>query len=573
MLPCLAAFVVALAQDPAPASDLSGRFEAHLRTLASDAFEGRAPGTAGEERAVGYIAEQLKAVGLEPLEPDGSWYQPVPLIGLKSRASLTFDLAARDATKADATKADATQGGATQGDATGATRIDALLPLQAVVSSRSTGAPVALENSAVVFVGYGVVAPEYGWDDYKGLDCRGKTLVMLVNDPPVEDPKQAGKLDESMFRGRAMTYYGRWTYKYEVASEKGAAACLIVHETGPAGYPFAVVSGSFGRENFDLDDPHPAPRVAAEGWLAEPFARELLKGCGQDFDALKRAAASKDFKPIALGASARIAIANETRKVASRNVAGVLRGSDDKRKDEWLVVSAHWDHLGRDDALAGDKIYNGAADNASGSAALLALAERLARGPERPQRSILFLAVTAEEKGLLGSRWYSEHPLVPLERTLMNLNIDGINLRGRTRDSASVGYGVSTLDEIVTRHAAAQQRTVHPETEPEKGTYYRSDHFHFARMGVPALYLGSGIDYVGRPAGWGQQQRDAYTQNDYHKPSDEVREDWDYTGALEDIELMRAVLLDVGAAERWPEWNEGAEFKGRRDAMLGRVRR
>jgi Zn-dependent M28 family amino/carboxypeptidase len=258
------------------------------------------------------------------------------------------------------------------------------------------------------------------------------------------------------------------------------------------------------------------------------------------------------------------------RHVASRNVAGALHGSDAARADEWLVVTAHWDHLGRDDALTGDKIYNGAADNASGTAALLTLAEMLARG-ERPARSVLFVAVTAEEKGLLGSRWYSEHPLVPLEKTLMNLNIDGVNLLGRAADVASVGFGSSTLDEVLVEHAAAQQRTVAGESEPEKGIFYRSDHFHFARMGVPALYLSAPTQYRDRSSEWGREQRDDYTQNRYHKPSDEVRADWDFAGAAEEVELMRAVLLDVGAAEKWPEWKAGAEFKARREALLGRT--
>lgn len=532
-----------------PAFDAAVRLRDHIALLSSDAFEGRAPGTAGEERTVAYLSERMRELGLTPGGAQGSWYQPVPLIGIQGRPRLAF-----------------------RGVLDESQVLEPNLPLEAVLSSRVTNAPVDVAASDVVFVGYGVVAPEFGWDDYKGLDCRGKTLVMLVNDPPVEDAARPGRLDEAKFRGRAMTYYGRWTYKYEIASQKGAAACLIVHETGPAGYPYAVVSGSFGRENFDLDDPKAAPRVQAEGWLAEPFARKLFARAGMDFDALKKAAAKPTFTPVTLGMRARFGVENTVRRVDSRNVAGVLRGTDPKLADEWLVATAHWDHLGRDDALSGDKIYNGAADNASGTAALLVLAERLARG-ERPKRSVLFVAVTAEEKGLLGSRWYSEHPLVPLEKTLMNLNVDGINLLGRASDVASVGFGASTLDEVLVKHAAAQGRTVAGESEPEKGTFYRSDHFHFARMGVPALYLSAPTQYRDRPAEWGKQQRDDYTQNRYHKPSDELRADWDYGGAVEEIELMRAVLLDVGGAASWPEWKSGAEFKARRDAMLGRAPR
>jgi len=530
-------------QSAEPAFDAAARLREGLVELAADAYEGRAPGTAGEERTVAYLVERMQALGLEPAGVDGTWFQPVPLLGVQGKPRLSFVLGAQ------------------------AEPLEPLLPHEAVLSSRSHGAAVAVDDSEVVFVGYGIVAPEHDWNDYKRLDCRGKTLVMLVNDPPVEDPARPGKLDEAVFRGRAMTYYGRWTYKYEIASELGAAACLIVHETGPAGYPYAVVSGSFGRENFDLDDPKPRPRVQAEGWLAEPFARKLFAASGHDFAALKRAAARADFEPVKLGARARFGVENRVRAVASRNVAGALRGSDPALAGEWLVVTAHWDHLGRDDALSGDKIYNGAADNAAGTSALLVLAESILRG-ERPPRSLLFLAFTAEEKGLLGSRWYSEHPLVPLERTLMNLNIDGVNLLGRARDVASVGFGSSTLDEVLARHATAQGRRVDGESEPEKGIFYRSDHFHFARQGVPALYLSGPTDYRDRPPGWGKAQRDEYTQQRYHKPGDEPRPEWDYAGAVEDLELLRAVLLDVGSAELWPEWKPGAEFKARRDEML-----
>ncbi|TAJ19372.1 MAG: M28 family peptidase [Planctomycetota bacterium] len=543
----LVGLLLALQQTPAPAFDAADALRTQLAELAGDAYEGRAPGSAGEQRTVDYLSRRMREIGLAPAGADGTWVQSVPLIGIQGKPRLGFRNALDESDV-----------------------IEPLLPLEAVLSSRITSGPVDVAASDVVFVGYGVVAPEYGWDDYKGVECRGKTLVMLVNDPPVEDAARPGKLDESMFRGRAMTYYGRWTYKYEIASEKGAAACLIVHETGPAGYPYAVVSGSFGRENFDLDDPKAPPRVQAEGWLSEPFARKLLARGGMDFDALKKAAAKRTFNPVSLGVKANIGVVNTVRHVASRNVAGALRGADPKRADEWLVATAHWDHLGRDDALAGDKIYNGAADNASGTAALLTLAEVLARGA-RPARSVLFVAVTAEEKGLLGSRWYSEHPLVPLEKTLMNLNIDGVNLLGRAADVASVGFGSSTLDEVLVKHAAAQQRTVAGESEPEKGTFYRSDHFHFARMGVPALYLTAPTQFRDRSSEWGKQQRDDYTQNRYHKPSDEVRAEWDYGGAVEDVELLRAVLLDVGAAETWPEWKAGAEFKARREAMLGRA--
>jgi Zn-dependent M28 family amino/carboxypeptidase len=516
-----------------------------IKALASDAFEGRGPGTPGEDRTVAYLIDRFQAIGLKPGNPDGRYVQDVPLVGFQ----------------ATSTSGSIRAGGST---------IDLKSADDWIaVSRRFTTPEVKVADSDVVFVGYGVVAPEYGWDDYKGVDVRGKTIVMLINDPAVPDPAHPGELDPALFKGRAMTYYGRWTYKYEIASEKGAAVALIVHETGPAGYPFEVVKGSWGRENFDIPSPDGnASRVAVEGWLSLDKAKELFKAAGQDFDALKQSAASRSFRPVDLHAKGSFEVKNTAREVMSRNVVAKLEGSDPKLKEEYVVYTAHWDHLGRDPKLTGDQIYNGAADNASGVAAMLEVAHGFARLKERPRRSILFLAVTAEEKGLLGAKYYATHPLYPLTKTLADLNMDVINLWGRTKDVVSVGLGNTTLDDLLAESAAGQGRVVAPDPEPEKGTFYRSDHFEFAKQGVPALNLKGGMNYRDKPADYGKRTRDEYTQKDYHKVSDEPKPDWDLSGSLEDLRLLFEVGYRVAQGESVPEWKPGTEFKGVRDAML-----
>lgn len=527
------------AQETINAAEMLG----HIRVLASDEFEGRAPGSRGEELSVGYITEQFRRIGLKPGNPNGTFVQDVPLVGLRTQAEGQFRV----------------------GDRT--------IPLKGhddwIAVSRREAPVVKVEDSEVVFVGYGVVAPEYGWDDYKGLDVKGKTIVMLVNDPAVPDPDDPSKLDDALFKGRAMTYYGRWTYKYEIASEKGAAAAILVHETGPAGYPYEVVVGSWSHENFDLPAPDGNPgRVAVEAWMPLAKVKGLFTAAGKDFDALRTSAASKDFRPVPLGAKASFTARNTTRRVVSKNVVGRLDGSDPKLKEECVVFTAHWDHLGRDEALKGDQIYNGAADNASGVAMMIEIAEGFARMGRRPPRSLLFLAVTAEEKGLLGARYYAENPLVPLASTLADINMDVINLWGRTRDVSSVGMGNSSLDDMFQDVAREQGRVVVPDTEPEKGMYYRSDHFEFARKGVPALNAKGGTLYLGKPEDFGAMKRAEYTRDDYHKPSDEVKPGWDLSGAVEDARMLLEVGDRVARAAAFPEWKPGTEFRARREAML-----
>jgi Zn-dependent M28 family amino/carboxypeptidase len=526
---------------PALASLAADDLLGHMRVLSSDVFEGRGPGTKGDQLTVDYLVAQFKSLGLEPGNPDGTFVQRVPLMGFEtsSRAVLATSR--------------------------GTTELARLTDYVALAREQR----VELDGLELVFVGYGTVAPEYGWDDFKDVDVKGKALVMLVNDPQVPSASDPTRLDDALFRGKAMTYYGRWTYKYEIAKQKGAAAAILVHETGPAGYPWEVVSGSWGREGFDLAGPGAADaHVPVEGWIQRAVAERLFAESGLDFEAAKAAALGRDFRPLVLpGARASFQCSAKTRRIESSNVVALRRGADPRRRDELIVLTAHWDHLGHDPSLANDGIYNGALDNASGTAALLELAQAFQLVD--PARSILFLAVTAEEKGLLGSKYYAAHPLYPLARTLANVNMDGLNPFGRTLDVVNVGQGFSTLDELLAEEAARQGRRIEPDPESEKGFYFRSDHFSFVKQGVPALYAESGVDFRGRPAGWGKAQRERYTAEDYHKPSDEMRDDWDLSGALEDVALYLSIAWRISEGDTWPAWKPGSEFKSVREAMLG----
>jgi Zn-dependent M28 family amino/carboxypeptidase len=516
----------------------------HIRALSADEYEGRAPGTRGEALTVEYITGEFKRLGLEPGNPDGTYVQKVPLAGLTAEPTASFNVGGRSI---------------------GLKHKDDYIAL-----SRRFVPEVKVENSEIVFVGYGIVAPEYGWDDYKGVDVRGKTILMLINDPPVADPRDPSRPDEKMFKGRAMTYYGRWMYKYEIAAEKGAAAAIIIHETGPAGYAWQVPAANAGRESFDIVAPdRNMHRAAVEAWLQLDKARELLSAAGQDFDALKRAAVSRDFKPVPLNAQASFTIKNRLREVESHNLVARIEGSDPRLRDEYVIYSAHWDHLGRDESLTGDQIYNGAIDNASGVAWMLEIAEAYKKLRRPPKRTILFLSPTAEEKGLLGARYYAQNPLYPLEQTLADINMDIMNQWGRTRAIVSIGYGNTTLEDLLAEQAATQGRTVKPDPEPEKGYFYRSDHFELAKQGVPALaFLFPGTDYIGKPEGYGRQKREEYVARDYHKVSDEIKPDWDLSGAVEDTQLLFEVGYRVAEGKTWPEWKPGTEFKARREAML-----
>lgn len=519
----------------------------HIKVLASDAFEGRSPGTAGEDSTVNYLTREFQKLGLQPGNPDGTFVQKVPMFGFTAQPKASF-----------------TAGGKT---------INLNFPNDYVAVSRRFVQNVNVNNSDMVFVGYGVVAPEYGWDDYKGLDVKGKTIVMLINDPPIPNPNNPAQLDSSMFGGKAMTYYGRWTYKYEIAAEKGAAAAIIIHETEPAGYPYEVVSGSWSRENFDISNPGKnMDRVAVESWITESKAKELFSASGQNFEQLKKAAAQKGFKPVPLNAKATFNLKNQLREIESRNVIAKLEGSDPQLKDEYIVYSAHWDHLGKDEKLQGDQIFNGAMDNASGTAALIELAKAFTALEQKPKRSILFLAVTAEEKGLLGSKYYAANPLYPLNKTLANINMDVLNPYGPTEDVVVIGYGNSTLEDILAEEARSQNRHIVPEASPEKGSFYRSDHFEFAKQGVPALYAKSGIKARGQAADFITKKQEQYTAQDYHKVSDEVRNDWNLDGAVEDLQLFFRVGYRVANGDTYPEWKPNTEFKAKRDSTLSSSR-
>jgi Zn-dependent M28 family amino/carboxypeptidase len=517
-----------------------------VRVLSSDPFEGRAPATAGEDSSIAYLVGQLNLAGLEPGNPDGTYLQDVTLVGVTSQPKAVFHL-----------------GGST---------LEAMSVTDMALGTRRTNASlISVKGSDLIFAGYGVVAPEYNWDDFKDVDVRGKTIIVLVNDPPVPDPADPTRLDPNVFKGKAMTYYGRWSYKYEEASAKGAAGCLVVHEQGPAGYPWGVVASSWIRENFDLASPTGnAERVAAEGWITRDFAGRLFAAAGLDFAKLKAAAVRRDFRPVALGGTADFEIATKVRTVASHNVVARLAGSDPKRRNEYVIYTAHWDHLGRNPHLKGDQIFHGARDNASGCAEILEVARGYAALPPaaRPPRSLLFLFVTAEEQGLLGSRYYAEHPLYPLSHTLADINMDSATIFGRTTDIQSVGFGASTLDDIASEIARSQGRTIGPEQRPEWGTYYRSDHFEFAKVGVPACHIKNGWRFEGHDEDYGIQLEDNYTLNDYHKVTDVVRANWRTDGMVQEVETLYELGRRVATDPGWPEWKPGSEFKARRDAML-----
>ncbi|MEW6730493.1 MAG: M28 family metallopeptidase [Acidobacteriota bacterium] len=506
----------------------------YIRRLASDEFEGRAPASKGEEMTLNYLVENFKKLGLKPGNPDGTYLQKVPLIGYTPEPQLSF----------------------IAGDKT----VKLQYRDDFVASTRRLVEQVSIDGD-LVFVGYGAAAPEFNWNDYKNEDLRGKVLVMLINDPPLPD--------EKMFGGRAMTYYGRWTYKYEIAAEKGAAGCLIVHETEPASYPWEVVRNSWGVKGFTIGGPDNNMSLAPfEGWITVEKAKELFALAGKDFAAAKQAALNRDFRPLPLGVKASMRLKNDFSRVDSHNVIAKLEGSDPKLKDEYVVYMAHWDHFGVGVPVNNDAIYNGAVDNATGTAGLLELAKAFTKLPKPPRRSILFLAVTGEERGLLGSAYYGENPLYPLTKTVAAINMDALNVYGRTKDVMVIGLGNSTLDDYVKAAASKQGRVAKPDPTPEKGSFYRSDHFSFAKQGVPALYAKSGVEFVDKPADYGAKINARYTAEDYHKPSDEVRSDWDLSGMVEDLQMLLRVGYEVAEADGIPSWREGTEFKAKREQML-----
>jgi Zn-dependent M28 family amino/carboxypeptidase len=505
------------------------------RELSSDEFEGRMPGTRGEELTVALLTERFEAAGLEPGN-NGSWVQDVPLVEItgKNFAPLTIT--------------------------NGETDLVYDFGSEWVGVTYREDAQTQLANSEMVFVGYGINAPERAWNDYEGIDVTGKTVVILVNDP---DWQTQGL--EGTFNGRAMTYYGRWTYKYEEAARQGAAGAIIVHDTEPASYGWNVVESSWsGPQAYPEYGDNAPPRTLVNGWVQKEIAREILAAAGQDLDALSEAAKSADFEPVELGFTASTSFANDIRKFASKNVIGVLPGAT--RPDEYVIHTAHWDHLGRcTPAPDGDDICNGAVDNATGTAALVALAEAHGKAGA-PDRSLVFLAVTAEESGLLGAYYYASNPIFPLSQTVGGINMDAFLIAGPSKDVTVVGPGKSQLDQFLEAALVADGRVSTPNPNPEAGYYYRSDHFAFAKQGVPMLYVDGGEDLIegGREAGAAVQED--YRDNRYHGPKDEFDENWDWSGVMADLQLFYRLGRMMAMSTSWPNWNEGDEFKATRDA-------
>ncbi len=507
--------------------------KAVTQELSSDAYEGRAPGTPGEDKSIAYISAQMAAAGLQPGNK-GSWYQDVPIV----------EITADPAMKLNVTGATAPIGLAYKTDF--------------VVGTYRQAEKIDIKDSEMVFVGYGINAPERGWNDYAGVDVKGKTVIILVNDP---DYKMKGL--DGPFGGRAMTYYGRWTYKYEEAARQGAAAALIVHDTFPAAYPFGVVVSSWTGPQVHIDTASKGmDQTLANGWVTNESGRKLLSAAGRDLDALSAAAKRKGFKAVPLGLKANLSFSSTLRRANSKNVIGILPGKT--RPDEYVLYSAHWDHLGRCEPVNGDDICNGALDNASGTAGLIALAQAHAK-MGAPDRSIIFLAVTAEESGLLGSKYYAENPLYPLSHTVGGVNMDGLNVLGRAKDVVVVGAGKSELEPILEAFAKGQDRMIVPEPTPEKGFFYRSDHFSFAKLGVPMIYFDAGEDLVVGGKEAGSAAAADYTNNRYHKPQDEYNPAWNWDGAVEDLRLNYAIGRVLAEGSAWPNWYPTAEFRAIRD--------
>lgn len=518
----------------------------HIKVLASDEFEGRRPGTAGESMTVQYIVGEFKKLGLKPGNPDGTYVQKVPFVGSRTGGELSFSIGGEHVTLTE--RADFVAGSAWQ------------IPL------------VRIDDSELVFVGYGVVAPEYGWDDYKAVDVKGKTVVVLANDPQVPDPEFAGKLDPTMFKGSAVTFYSRSEHKRQVANARGAVAQITLFEPGMFGVrTWKDRTSVFGAESFDTQEADKKlGEVGAGGELSPDAAERLFAATGLDLAALKKAALRKDFQPVAMKAKASFRLSKALRNIESHNVVAKLEGSDPALKDEMIIYTAHWDHFGRDETLQGDQIFNGALDNASGVAAMLEVAKAFSTLKTPPKRTVLFIATTGEEDGLLGAKYYVTHPLFPLERTLAALNIDIINAMGPSRDVGVIGLERSTLGDILSRLATQYGRITTGDLLPELGLFYRADHKEFAAAGVPSIWMRRGMEIIGKPADYGRKQVAAYLSTDYHKVTDQVKPDWDLTGAVDDYRLYVRLGHAIAQAAQWPEWKPGDEFKAKRDAMLKR---
>lgn len=525
------------AGSPSASSITAARLEEHVARLSDDQMEGRSPGSAGAQLARQYLAETMAEIGLEPAF-DGNWEQPIELLGITSQPPARWSFSHANGDLELAYRDDFIAGSGVQSETS------------------------KIEDADVVFVGYGIEAPEYQWNDFKGADLQGKVLLMLNNDP---------EWDPDLFGGNRRLYYGRWDYKYESAAKQGAAGAIIIHTTPSAGYPWQVVQTSWSGAQFELPAGDEA-RIQIASWVTEDAARRLVGLANQDLDELIETARSIDFEPVDLGISTSLTLANTLESVEGANVGGVLAGSDPELTDQLVVYSAHHDHLGQGEANdEGDVIYNGALDNSTGCAAVLTIAEAFAGLPESPARTLLFLFVDAEEQGLLGSEYFALNPIVHPGRMVANLNIDGANIWGATRDLGLIGHGKSSLDALVERLAAGQGRTVKPEQFPDRGFYYRSDQFNFAKIGVPAIYLDTGTEFVDRPEGWGKEQIEAWEKIHYHQPSDELEETWNFDGFVQDTVLMFEAGWEIANSNAWPSWNPGDEFEAVRLQALAEL--
>jgi len=513
---------------------------ADIRFLAHDLLEGRGPGTRGDRLAQAYIASRMEAIGLEPGAPDGTWLQPFALVSIATHAPAVLR--------------------AQRGD----DGVDFRLLEDYTAESGVQTKEARIDGKEIVFVGYGIVAPEYQWDDYKGADLKGKVLLMMNNDPE-SDPK--------LFAGKTRLYYGRWDYKYEMAAKVGAAGAIIIHTTHSAGYPWQVVQTSFSGTRFALPTSG-QPEVQATAWLTEDASRRLAKLGGHDLDTLRAAAEKREFRPVPLGVTLNLTLKNDVLNTETANVIGRLPGRDPVLAKEAVLYTSHHDHLGTkaDPKPAEDAIYNGALDNASGVAGLLAIAEAMKALLQPARRTIYFAAVGAEEQGLLGSEHLAAHPPLPAGRIAANINMDGLNIWGRTRDLTMIGLGKSSLDTTIRSLAALQGRNVVPDQFPDRGYFYRSDQFSLARIGVPAAYFEAGTDTIGKPAGWGKERHEEYEEKDYHQPSDEIRPTWDFAGAIEDLQLFFHLGARVANAPAMPTWTPGDEFEAARKKALAAVK-
>ena len=509
--------------------------EAPIRFLSSDLLEGRGPGTRADEITRLYLQTRLEGLGYRPAFANGEWQQPFAIVGIQSQFPRSWSFKGRSGS------------------------VDLSWRDDYIAASGLQQPSVSVSDAELVFVGYGIQAPEYHWDDFKGMNLTGKILVMMNNDPD---------WDPNLFAGKRRLYYGRWTYKYESAARQGAAGAIIIHTTPSAGYPWQVVQSSWGGEQFELP-PGDEARLRIKAWATESAVRRLMSSSGYDLDKLIAAARSRSFKPVPLGIRTSIAFTNTLSRVETANVGGVLPGSDPKLKDEVLILSAHHDHfgIGAPDA-SGDRIYHGAVDNASGCAQVLAIARAFAALPERPRRSVLALFVAGEERGLLGSGYYAEHPSFAAGRIAANINIDGGNIFGRTRDVTLISMGKSSLDQVAEAVARYQGRVVKPDQFPDRGYYYRSDQFSFAKIGVPALFFDDGTDFVGRPAEWGRQQIEEWELKKYHQPSDKLDGTWSFDGMIQDAQLDMMSGWIIAQAQAMPTWKPGDEFEAARKRAL-----